>query len=289
MRGIAPRTLAPLVSAAALLVAATAAPAALAAGNYVAMGDSYTSAPGVQPAAAGAPPECGRSANNYPHLVAGALGLTLTDVSCGGAATRNFEEAQFEDQPPQFDALSTSTDIVTIGMGGNDGGLFGTLMGGCTELDIVQKRPGKAPCAAAYQSFVTSTFAADRGPQEAALRRVRQLAPHAKVFVVGYPEVTPQGGSCPAFPLYPGDLRWFRNKFERVGNAQFKSVAKTNGAIFVDTFKPSIGHNACTPVGTRWIEPLLESLTGVAVHPNAQGEQQDAVVVEQSMQAHGVQ
>ena len=276
-----------LASGAALLCAAGAAQASN--GNYVAMGDSYTSAPGVTPAAAGAPADCGQSENNYPHLVARALNLTLTDVSCGGAQTKDFEEAQHEDQAPQFDALSSSTDVVTIGMGGNDGGLFGGVLQGCTETDAINHESGKAPCAAKYQGFVTSTFAADKGPQEAALRRAKELAPNAKFFVVGYPDITPQHDvECGAFPWYPADLKWFRDKVQKVGNKMIQQAAKANGATFVETFKQSVGHDACQAVGTRWIEPLIGSLTGVAVHPNALGEENDAFDVEQVLLNKGV-
>lgn len=52
--------------------------------------------------------------------------------------------------------------------------------------------------------------------------------------------------------------------------------------------RPSEGHNLCRPVGTRWIEPLLGSLTGVPVHPNAIGEENDAFDVERAMLTHGV-
>ena len=56
----------------------------------------------------------------------------------------------------------------------------------------------------------------------------------------------------------------------------------------MDTFKPSEGHNACQEPGVRWIEPLIGSLTGVAVHPNATGEQQDAYDVELAMLKAGI-
>ena len=255
--------------------------------SYVAMGDSYTSAPGVLPVEATAPPECGQSEVNYPHLVASALKLSLTDVSCGGARTENFTVAQFEDQPPQFDALSTSTEVVSLGMGGNDGGLFGTLLQGCTETDL--STPGKTPCKDKYEGFVTKTFEEDKAPFEAAVAEIHVLSPKAKVFVVGYPEIAPAHGICPtAIPWTEGDLKWFRSKVEKFGNKSIKAEAKANGATFVDTFKPSEGHNACQAVGTRWIEPLLGSLTGVPVHPNATGEENDAFDVERAMLDHGV-
>ena len=266
------------------------APAAAGAVNYVSIGDSYTSGPGITPYAPSAPAECGQSEKNYPHLTAAALNLSLTDVSCGGATTSDETESQFEGQPPQDDALSESTEVVTVGMGGNDHGLFGTLLEGCTQLDAVEHAPGKAPCREHYESFVQTTYAEDMPEQEAALRHIKELAPHAKVFVVGYPEITPKDGQCsPAeFPWYPKDLQWFRDKVQKLGNKMIKAGAKANGAIFVDTFGPSEGHNACEPPGVRWIEPLIGSLTGVAVHPNATGEQEDAYDVELAMLKAGI-
>lgn len=263
-------------------------PAAAGAINYVSIGDSYTSGPGIEPYSPSAPADCGQSERNYPHLVAKALGLSLTDVSCGGATTSDETESQFEGQPPQDEALSESTEVVTIGMGGNDNDLFETLLVDCTEIDVYENPPQNAPCKKALEGFVQSTFAADKGPQEAALVHIKELAPHAKVFVIGYPEITPQHGTCSAFPWHEGDLKWFRDGVQKVGNKLLKDGAKANGAIFVNTFKPSEGHNACEPVGTRWIEPLVGSLTGVAVHPNAIGQEQDAYDVELAMLKAGI-
>ena len=36
--------------------------------------------------------------------------------------------------------------------------------------------------------------------------------------------------------------------------------------------KVSDGHDACQPIGVRWVEPVLQSLNPVVVHPNALGE-----------------
>ena len=62
--------------------------------KYVALGDSYTSAPLVPL------PEllslgCLRSTSNYPKLLAGMLHIyRFTDVSCGGADTTNMTQPQ---------------------------------------------------------------------------------------------------------------------------------------------------------------------------------------------------
>jgi hypothetical protein len=256
--------------------------------SYAALGDSYTSAFGVMPLAPTAPPECGQSTLNYPHLVASALKLSLTDVSCGGAKTENFTVAQYPNQPPQFNALAPSTEVVSVGMGGNDHNLFISLLADCTATDAGQPNVG-APCEAKYASFVKQTFEEDLAPREQALAELRALSPTAKVFIVGYPEITPEDGYCPAaIPWTTGDLRWFRDGVTARGNALLKRSALANHDIFVDTFGPSKGHNACEAVGVRWIEPLIGSLTGVPVHPNATGEEHDAFAVERSMRSAGV-
>lgn len=253
--------------------------------NYVAIGDSYTAGPGIPPTEEGSPAKCARSMNNYPHLVAAALKLKLTDVSCSGAATKDETGEQFPGEtPPQDNALSAATEVVTIGMGGNDNGLFSDLLNGCTNADAIEQRPGKAPCKEEFQSFVTETFAADKGPQEEALAHIKELAPNAKVFVVGYPDITPKKGTCfSSFPWKEGDLKWFRSGVQKVGNSSIKAGAKAHGALFVDTFKKSEGHDACQPLGVRWVEPIIGSATGVPVHPNATGEEQDAYDVELAM------
>ncbi len=273
-----------LLAVAGLLAALAPSVANAAGASYVAMGDSYTSAPGVLPVSPTAPAGCGQSAVNYPHLVAAALGLSLTDVSCGGAKTEDFTMEQFPGQPPQFDALTPTTEVVTVGMGGNDHNLFATLVGECTRLDAGQPNRG-APCKEHEEEFVQKTFAEDKVPAEEALREIHALSPIAKVFVVGYPDITPAHGFCPeAMPWTTGDLRWFRNKVQQAGNKMLRQGARANGAAFVNTFPPSIGHDVCQPVGTRWIEPLIGSLTGVAVHPNALGEEHDALDVDKAME-----
>jgi hypothetical protein len=256
--------------------------------SYVALGDSYTSAFGVLPLASTAPPECGQSTLNYPHLVASALNLSLTDVSCGGAKTENFTVAQYPNQPPQFDALTPTTEVVSVGMGGNDNNLFISLLTNCTATDAGQPNAG-APCKAKYSSFVKQTFEEDLAPREKALAELHALSPRAKVFIVGYPEITPQNGYCPtAIPWTTGDLKWFRDEVTARGNTLLRRSAHANKDIFVNTFGPSKGHNACEPVGVRWIEPLIGSLTGIPMHPNATGEEHDALDVQKAMRKAGI-
>jgi hypothetical protein len=55
--------------------------------RYVAMGSSFAAGPGITPRASASPRRAGRSAGNYAHLVARALGLELRDVTYSGATT----------------------------------------------------------------------------------------------------------------------------------------------------------------------------------------------------------
>src|SRR4051812_33589224 len=97
---------------------------------YVALGDSYTSGPAILPQDP-AIPGCLRSQVNYPHLVARDLHqLSLVDVSCSGAQTKDMTSSQDVNPDPdparQFDALGANAKVVTLGIGGNDLGFVDT-------------------------------------------------------------------------------------------------------------------------------------------------------------------
>ena len=44
------------------------------------------------------------------------------------------------------------------------------------------------------------------------------------------------------------------------------------GVTYVNMNAVSTGHDACQPIGVRWIEPVLHTTNPVVVHPNALGE-----------------
>ncbi len=81
--------------------------------NYVALGSSFAAGPGI----ASQLGYCGRSDNNYSHLVADALGLKLTDVTCNGATIANILYTSQGDAAPQIDSVSPDTALVTVPLG----------------------------------------------------------------------------------------------------------------------------------------------------------------------------
>jgi hypothetical protein len=254
---------------------------------YVSLGDSYTSGPLILPPAPGAPLDCLQSARNYPHLTATVLGLSLGDVSCSGATTENLTtSAQYPDQPPQFNSLSSSTQVVSVGIGGNDKGLFLNTLITCGAEDLVF--PFGTPCKNTYGHKLAEEIAADGPVVGAALHQIDVISPQALVFVVGYPDILPQGGNCwPTVPLTTGDVAYL-NGVEQELNAMLSSEAASNGATYVDTYTPSIGHDACKSLSIRYVEPVLPESDAFSVHPNEKGMAADASEVEAAMRAKGI-
>lgn len=258
-----------------LLAVAAPAPAGAVADHddYVALGDSYTAGPLI-PDQTGQPAGCLRSNRDYPHLVAQTLGLSLTDVSCSAAQTDHMAAAQNVSpgpNPAQFNALSADTDIVTVGIGGNDIG-FGEIIQNCVAII-----PLTAVCQPDFVrngvDEISRRITATAPKVAAVIQGIRARSPHARIYVVGYPAILPEsGGGCwPSVPLSNSDLPWLRAKNKEL-NAMLATTAVANGARYVDVYTPGIGHDACQGDGTRWIEGIIPRLIQAApIHPNANG------------------
>lgn len=241
---------------------------------YVAMGDSYSAGSGILPLDPAASPLCVRSTANYPHVLAARAGLALTDVTCGGAQTGDFAGSQYPGVAPQADALGTGTGLVTMTIGGNDGNTFVDAVLACGSAGIATLGFGH-PCRSLYGS--TFTDQVDTGTYQAvksALANVRAKAPNARVAVLGYPWIVPAAavpGCFAKLPIASGDVPYLRDLQTHL-NAAVKRAATETGATYVDVSGVSEGHDACRPIGTRWIEPVLFGSNFVPVHPNALGE-----------------
>ncbi|MER6978092.1 SGNH/GDSL hydrolase family protein [Streptomyces carpinensis] len=250
--------------------------------DYVALGDSYASAPLV-PTQVDA--TCLRSDRNYPSLVARSRAATLTDVSCSGATTADMTAAQ-DGVPPQLDALDRGTDLVTVTIGGNDIG-FSTVLGTCVQL--MSSDPAGAPCRSRFAGGGTDQISdaiAQTGPKVArVLRDIHRRAPHARVVVVGYPDLFPEDGvgcTSKSVPLAARDFAWLRDK-EKELNAMLVRQARHGRAQYVNTYTPTVGHDLCRPAGERWIETFAPETPAAPVHPNAAGEGAMATAVETAL------
>jgi lysophospholipase L1-like esterase len=256
-------------AAAAVTPAAQATPPPL---RYVALGDSYSAASGVLPPDPGAPPQCLRSLLNYPHVIAGRVGAQLTDVTCGAAETKDFSTSQSPGVAPQLDALRPDTQLVTMTIGGNDSGVFIDTILDCGAAGLSTLGQG-SPCKDRYGSSFEDTIRTTTYPSlVAALRAVRAKAPRAKVGILGYPWIMPASGGCfDRMPVAAGDVPYVRGIQATLNDAVRRAAAAT-GVTYVDFSVVSNGHDACRPIGVRWIEPVLQGTNAVVVHPNALGE-----------------
>ncbi len=266
-----------IVAAGALLAAFIPAAASASGPVYASLGDSFTSGPLI-PDQHGAPVDCLRSSHNYPSLVAASLGVSsFTDVSCAGATTADMSTPQsvtLGTNPPELNALSPATTLVTLGIGGNDLD-FANVVIACSALSFIN--PFGSPCQKHYTSGGTDRLAlnvARTAPKVAAvLQEIHQRAPAARILVIGYPVVLPNTGhGCwPLVPVAHGDVVYLRGVEMRL-NSMLASAAAAHGATYVNTYTDSIGHDVCQAPGTRWVEGIVPTSPAAPVHPNALGE-----------------
>ena len=253
--------------------------------RYVALGDSFTSGAGL-PLTRRDAFSCGRSSLSYPHLVAQAIGAELVDVSCGGATTENGTEPQSlggESWPPQLSAVTKDTDLVTVGLGGNDLSWYLELMFSCTSAAAAD--PTGNPCeeqGTSPESDLTALPPQIGARLEALLTEVHRRAPAARVLLVGYPQLVPARGTCPELPLATGDYPFVRAQWEAM-DASMREAAAAAGATYVAVLGPSEGHDICAGPDA-WVNGF-EARSGVAAayHPLAGGQAAVAELVEEAL------
>jgi lysophospholipase L1-like esterase len=293
-------------------VPAAAPPTSLAGAEYVALGDSYSAGYGIPPSSGEPIPACAQSSQDYPRQVAAALGLDLTDVTCSGAETVNIDQTpqtEFPDggtgsAPLQDTALSASTKVVTLTIGGNDLG-FSAIAQACFALSPQGPVVGNGGAPNCKSFLATSTQTQLNQVVKPALTRVladiTSKAPNAKVFVLEYPAIAPSNANVPAggcfrsalvnnsiqppyavdsFPFTDVDVP-FLHDLQGDLNTAVDAAATAAGAVVIPTFAASDSHSACAPTADQWVNgitvtnislnPPSATTAPGALHPNAAG------------------
>ena len=258
--------------AAALLLAGLAGRAAAA--NYTALGDSYAAGPLIPNPLL--PLGCLKSSNNYAHLAAPKIGLTLRDASCSGAETEDMTNPQNVEpdgpNPPQFNSLDASTTVVSVTIGGNDIG-FSEVAQSCITVN-----PFSHPCLDKYNpggvDQLKARIEATAPKVAAVLQGIKARSPAARIYVVNYPAIFPETGfGCwPQMPIGFSDVPYLRSTQKSL-NSMLATQAAANGATLVNWYGASIGHDACKGTSTRWVEPLVPGTAAAPIHPNKAGMQ----------------
>lgn len=304
--------------------------------EWAALGDSYTAGGFVgapQPALGDASRDgCDRTTDAYPGVVDRELAefppgkpVHLTNVSCGNATIADIATAEQTPispvQPPaggwpavdpqiKRAHLGDQTDVVTIGVGGNSLP-FGGMLLTCLELGATGKS-----CRDHYTSppegeeSIQDKLARVQDEYIQMLAQVHQAAPNAKVITVGYPAVLPDKGSdcnraslTELGPITHADIDWLRDDVLKPLNNTIQRVTNFFGDRYADVYSSSVGHDACQPAGTKWIEGICgdaadywpTKLPGTLlncglihkrvtlVHPNAHGHANTAAHVERAI------
>jgi len=242
--------------------------------NLVVLGDSYASA--ALPfdrgtlQVLGAPSVCARGPA-WPRLLMPAnMRLSLTHVSCSGAVVADLVDRRMRaGEPLQVQALSADTDIVMLGIGGNDAG-FSEVFAACRTEDA-------AACAAAGERMKPQA-AALSGTLVRLYRTVLAKAPNAIVIVVMYADSLPAAGTpgldactalrAPGDSISDADLGVLAEWGSDIANRVRGAIATVNDprlrvADLADAFA---GHRLCDP------EPYQWGRDGeIPFHPNAAG------------------
>ncbi|SDC14354.1 SGNH/GDSL hydrolase family protein [Actinokineospora iranica] len=235
--------------------------------KYVALGDSAAAGPLIPNQTSLA---CLRSDRNYPAVVAKTLGATLTDVSCSGAELTDFSVKQSPSVPPQYDALTADTDLVTITIGGNDVDLVTRAL---TCINLLPEPIGFS-CAdrftAGGKDAIAAAITAWTPKLGAALDEIHTRAPKAEVVVVGYGTYIRNNGCYPTQPIWARDANYIQGSINKL-NATLRAQAEAHGATFVDIAGVSVGHDTCAAPADRYLEGLFPTSPAAPLHPNATG------------------
>lgn len=235
------------------------------------MGDSAAAAPLVPGQAQ--PAGCFRSTNDYPSVLARRIeAASFTDVTCSGARTEDLisrsQPIRAGQVPPQLDAVTADTQLVTVTVGGNDVDLP-SIAKKClrTTLDVPPCSPDLLVDGV---DAISRAIETDADGWAALVGAIEEKAPDARVILVGYGTYVRPEGCFPAQPINPVDAAYFQAKIDELDN-RFQQVAASQGVEFFDARPLSVGHDMCAAPQDRYIEGFTPSRPAAPLHPNGAG------------------
>jgi lysophospholipase L1-like esterase len=243
-----------LASPVALIAASPAAKAAPVV-NYVALGDSYSSGVGAGDYISSSG-SCDRSSLAYPEQWADAHSYaSFVSVACSGATTADVLGSQVS-------ALSASTTLVSITIGGNDAG-FSSVMETC----VLESTSSCVKAVTAAEAYVADELPAKL---DATLQTIRADAPSAKIVVLGYPDLydLSKSGSC--IGLSTAD-RTALNQGAGDLDSALATAATTETDTYADVRGEFAGHEICD--SDSWLHSVDIFSLSSSYHPTAAGQE----------------
>ena len=244
-----------LVAVASVISLVVGIPAAQAATvNYVALGDSYSSGvgSGSYTSESGS---CLRSTLAYSQLWANAHGpSSYRSVACSGAKTTDVNANQ-------LGALSSSTSLVSITIGGNDVNFAG-VMEDCVLY-------GTDTCVSEVNAAENTARTSLPGWLDTTYNGIRSHAPNAKVVVLDYPRFYHDLWYCVGLS---STSRKKINEGADVLDGVIQSAASRHGFVFADVRAAfANGHEICDG-SSSWLHSVDWSNIVQSYHPTAAGQ-----------------
>lgn len=221
--------------------------------RYVALGDSYASGVGAGSYTSESG-SCQRSTNAYPALYATNIKpASYRSVACSGATTTSVINTQLS-------ALSSTTTLVSVTVGGNDVG-FSNIMTTCVLY-------GTTECVAAVDSAMAKARTSLPTWLGNVYSGIKTRSPSARVVVVGYPVFYQLNTLCVGLS---DTSRAKINEGINLVDDITRSVATSYGFRFADVRSAFVGHQLCS-YGEKWLHALNYLNIGISYHPTAAGQ-----------------
>jgi lysophospholipase L1-like esterase len=225
--------------------------------NYVALGDSYSSGLGAGNYISSSG-SCDRSTNAYPERWAAASSpASFVSVACAGATTSDVQSSQVS-------ALSASTTLVSITIGGNDAG-FSSVMETC----VLESTRSCVSAVDAAENFAATQLP---GLLNTTLADIRAHAPNARVVVLDYPHLYDLSKSSGCIGLSTTDRTALNQGADDLDSALQAAAAKA-GDTFADVRGQFAGHEICDG-SASWLHSVDIFHLSDSYHPTASGQEQ---------------
>ncbi|WP_049578048.1 SGNH/GDSL hydrolase family protein [Nocardiopsis sp. SBT366] len=254
-------------------------------GNYVSLGDSYSSGDGAGEYEEGTaePGECWRSEHAYPRVIEeefsfdGALGFYACSSHKGSDML-----SQVGTPESQLERVTEHTSLVTVGIGGNDLGFIPVLRTCIMRMPLLER----TACTDQEDEVIERMDAFEETLTEV-LGQIRDRAPDARVLVLGYPRLFPEQPPGMYYTLSQSDQLWLNSVAQRFNDRIRDTAYQVDGDVygsrqvgsveFVNVFTALKGHEVSED--DAWLNGIVLGQLGeglrvdrASFHPTAQGQ-----------------
>jgi lysophospholipase L1-like esterase len=175
-------------------------------------------------------------------------------VACAGATTSDVINSQVS-------ALSASTTLVSITIGGNDAGFSGVM-----ETCVLGSTSACLSAVATAKDFVIHKLPT---LLTATLHAIHAHAPNARVVLLGYPDLYDLSRSGTCIGLSTSDRTALDDGADALDNAL--QAAAAGNAIWADVRSQFAGHEICD--SGSWLHSVDLLALGSSYHPTAAGQE----------------